>query len=188
MASLDAFRVIGDKQRIALALSRLGWISYDRQAYDHAGTLLQEALVLAKELNSKSQAVNLLNRLGFVALRRGQSQEAHRYFVESLTLLLEMNDRRCIAVALIGAAGALAMQSNSKRAAELTGAADALLEAPGRAPIISRDALFEISRQPENERRWVADLIHLDDEAFRVAHGKGRSLSLEQAIACAVRS
>jgi tetratricopeptide (TPR) repeat protein len=186
LTSLDAFRAIGDRQRIGLVLSRLGMISYDREKYDNAGMFLHEALGIAREVVAKSEMANLLTRLGFVALHQGRSQEAHRFFAESLTLLKEMNDRRHIALALVGAAGAVAMQSNSERAAELTGAADAMLEAPGRAPINRWGTPIDLSSDLENDKDWVADRIQLYDEAFRAAREKGRSLSVEQAIAHAV--
>ncbi|HEX9077164.1 MAG TPA: protein kinase [Anaerolineae bacterium] len=188
MASLDAFRAIGDKQRIAVVLSSLGWISYDRQQYDNANMFLQEAFGLARELDAKSETANLLNRLGFVAMHQGRSQEAHRLFAESLTLLKDMNDRRQIAVALIGVAGVLAMQSNFESAAELIGAADGLLEAPGRSPSTGRGAPVETSSRLEKERDWVASRIQLGDEAFQAARARGLSLSMEQAIACVLRA
>ncbi|MGE5262187.1 MAG: protein kinase domain-containing protein [Acidobacteriota bacterium] len=186
LASLDVFRAMGDKEKMVQGLDRLGLIACDRQQYDDATTFLEEALALTREMDDKSEMAQLLKRLGFVALYRGRSDQAHKSFIESLALVSEKNDRRSIAGILVGVAGALAMQSNYESAVELIGAAEVLLEAPIRAPVNWKGAPVESDSYLDKERGWVADRIQLNQEAFQAARARGRTMSLEQAIARAV--
>jgi hypothetical protein len=121
---------------------------------------------------------NGLDNLGQIALRQDKYDQAREYFVESLKLFKELNSRRHIADVLYGIAGALASKRKSTRAAQLIGAAETLLNAPG--------PQFENANRVEPDKNWLTARVQLTPEAFEVARNVGRTMSLEQAIACAM--
>ncbi|MBI5032450.1 MAG: protein kinase [Chloroflexi bacterium] len=177
-SSLETFRQFGDKRSMAQVLTNLGMIEYQRGHYDEAGIRFEEALLIWRELYDRFELAHLLDNLGQVALRQGKVDQARDFFIESLLLFKEMNSRRHIAQVLYGVAGAIASKRKSTRAAQLIGAAETLLTAPG--------PQIENTNPVEPDKSWLIARIQLEPEAFDVARAVGRAMSLEQAIKCAM--
>jgi tetratricopeptide (TPR) repeat protein len=177
-ASLAAFRQLGDKRSIAKVLSNLGLIEYHRQNYSDARALYEASLAVRRELRDKFGVAHQLDNLGYIALRQQNYEQARDLFVESLTLYRAMKSKRHIADVLYGIAGAIAAQGKPECAAQLIGAAEALLEAMG--------AQVETSNRAEYDRSVAMARARMDNAAFETARIAGRALTMEQAIALAM--
>jgi hypothetical protein len=116
-----------------------------------------------------------LHSLGNVAEHQGDYVVARARYEESLTIHHALEDRWSIALDLTGLAGERVVAGQPVRAAQLLGAAEALLEFIGvRLEPLTRTAY---------EHNVAAVRAQLSEEAFAAAWNTGRSLTVEQAIA-----
>jgi hypothetical protein len=103
---------------------------------------------------------------------------------QGLQLARDRHDRNEMADAIIAIAGSLSVgtaphQDQIRRAARLLGAAEADRERMG--------AFLQPSDTPEYQRILGEVRDHLDDRSFEAAWAEGRRLTLEQAIASALK-
>ncbi|MBV7339946.1 tetratricopeptide repeat protein [Chloroflexi bacterium TSY] len=73
--SLDESRDIGQPWRIALSLSSLACLNYDRQQFHQAERHLQEALALWEQLGNEPEMASVLRHLGRVLIAVGESRQ-----------------------------------------------------------------------------------------------------------------
>jgi hypothetical protein len=120
----------------------------------------------------------LLHNLAHVALVLRVPARAAALFAEGLTVSLERRDRR-LAAACVGGLGAVAAaEARPVRAAQLLGAAGAILRAAQlRSDGVDQEALD----------RAAAARAQLGAAAFAEAQEHGRALTLEQAASAALR-
>ena len=176
--SVALFREVGDHWGLALALNSLGDVARCRGDYDGEAALYEESLARFRELGDKQNVASLLHNLGYVAHHRGDKRRAVALFAESLGLFRELDDRQGVAECLAGLAGAAAAVGQPVRAARLFGAAEARLEAIG--------AQISPSNRSDYRRNLAAVRRELGDAALAAAWSEGRTMTLEQAVACAV--
>ncbi|MDQ3704356.1 MAG: tetratricopeptide repeat protein [Chloroflexota bacterium] len=101
LESLELFRQLGDKVRIAATLKNLGNDARLQGNYDAAYTYFQEGLELARELGNRQEMGTMLGDIGIVAQSLGDQEGARAYYEESLQIRRELKDRRGIAMMLV---------------------------------------------------------------------------------------
>ncbi|MFQ5874043.1 MAG: tetratricopeptide repeat protein, partial [Dehalococcoidia bacterium] len=172
-------RELGDKRDIAASLTNLGGVAVEQGDLGWAAELFEESLALDQELGDKEGIASSLSGLGEVARHQGDLGQAVELFEESLTLYRELGDKRGSTECLEGLAGLTCARGQPERAARLFGAAEALCEAIG-APLSPAD-------RADYDRDVSTVHAGLDEEAFAAAWAEGRAMTLEQAIAYALR-
>ena len=178
--SLSLFKELGEKRGIPYSLLNLGMMARKQGDYSVAQAYSEKSLVIFREIGDRSGIAWSLYNLGRVASDQDDTSSAQTYYEESLTLWREIGDRNGIVWSLRAFAGLAAKESKSEQAVVLWGAAEALRE-DIRAPL------------PSNERelydRGVAAARQaLGDELFTTVWAKGRAMTLEEAIALALKS
>jgi hypothetical protein len=121
---------------------------------------------------------NTLIGLGMVALAQGDDGRAAALLQESLRNSRDIGSRDLGGESLEGLSWVVAAQGQPRRAAALSGAADAL-----------RAALavpLQPDRRAEHDRAVDAMRAALGEEAFAAAWAEGRALPLDEAIALAL--
>ena len=98
--SLEVWRTVGDKKRIATALSTLGVGAQRQGNYEQATARFEESLPLLREVGEKQWTAIVLSSLGLIALYQGNHERARRLCEESLALFRDSGDARGIASAL----------------------------------------------------------------------------------------
>lgn len=99
--SLELFRQLGDKVRIAATLKNLGNDARLQGNYDASYAYLQEGLEIARELGNRSEIGMMLGDIGIVAQSLGDQEAASAYYEESLSIKRELKDKRGIAMMLV---------------------------------------------------------------------------------------
>ena len=162
--SLEAAKVVGHRRYMALALSNLGCLAYDRAEYYQAEQFQQEALAIWRELDHQPELASVLRCLGQITGAAGEPcrPEASAYFRQALKLALE---HRLAPVALDvfpGLAGLLAAGEPSGRAVEL-------------APLVEQ---HPVSSQQTRQEAWrqLAELAAmLPADEFAAAKSRSQS-------------
>jgi predicted ATPase/DNA-binding SARP family transcriptional activator len=120
-------RLLGDHEQTARALNELGYSHYQQKDYDAALHELNEALSLARELETPVFTANVLISLAEVQRERGE--DAAPLYAEALELHRQVGDRVGVASAL-GTMGDFAAQNGDLLGArtQLQEALDILIE------------------------------------------------------------
>jgi predicted ATPase len=176
--SLAIRRELGDKAGIAGSLYSLGSTAHRQGDYEAARTFLQESLALCRE-TGHSYTIHVLGLLGHVEREAGNYTQASAFYHESLLLRQDRGEMLNIARSLEDFAGLAGRQRQYERAVRLLGAAEASCQALGRTPPAG-DA-------PEYERMVAAARAALGEEVFAAAWEAGRSMTLEQVVAYALK-
>jgi len=171
--SLALFRKLDSTLYGAAPLGLLGLIQLERGELEAARALLEDSMVIVKQV---ADAVPIALGLARLLALQGDVAAARHQYQESLTLLLECNAyQQNIAFTLEDLAALEARQGAPRYAARLWGAAEALREAIG-API------YPVYRA--NYEQAVATVrTTLGEQDFRSAWNAGRSMTPQQALA-----
>ncbi len=174
--SLAHFRKLDSALYSAAPLGVLGFIRLEQGELEAARPLLEDSLLIIRQAGMVTDSVSLALGLARLLALQGDPASARRLYQESLTLLFEQNVcKENIAASLEGLAALEVGQGESRHAARLWGAAEALREAIG-API------WPVYRASYEQA--VANVrTTLGEQAFRVAWAEGRSMTPEQALA-----
>jgi tetratricopeptide (TPR) repeat protein len=177
--SLALYREIGDRQGIALVLGNLGMAAWTRGEYERAVALSEESLALYRATGDRRGIARLLGNQALISLHQRDYARAEARCRECLALYRDVGDRQGVSHYLPVLAGAAFGQGQIERAARLFGAGAALRERLGA-------SLPPIGRR-SHDRAVAAVRATLGEAAFEAAWAAGRSLSLDQAIAEALR-
>jgi predicted ATPase/DNA-binding CsgD family transcriptional regulator len=178
--ALALFRSLEDRPGIIFTVNVLGELLRLDGDYERAGRAYEESLTIAREEGDKLRQAVARANLGYVAQHAGDYERAESAILAGLGLLLELENTRYIPQDLAILAGPVAAQGNAEKAARLLGASEALLEKMG--------LVAQAADQVEIERNEAAVREQLDEAAFEAAWGKGRAMSLEEAVAYALGS
>ena len=176
--SLAIYRELGNKLGICSSLFSLGAVAGTQGDSASARSLFEESLAIFRELGDTRGISYSLGNLGNVAHDQGDYAFAHSLHEESLAIRREIWDKLGIAQSLEGLANLARSQQQTKRSAQLYGAADSLRQALG-ASIPSNDL-------PEHIARLAALRVSLGKERFAAAWEAGRAMTWEQAVAYAL--
>jgi tetratricopeptide (TPR) repeat protein len=147
--------------------------------HEQAYSVLQEALVSARETGNRMSQLWLRVRLGYVALRAGNLVEARDLLTETLQDFHRDGYTIGVIFALEGIVPLLIARGKPEAAARLIGCADATRETISdlRPPI--EDA--------EMYQNMAAILSKIGPSGFEVTYDEGRSMSLEEGVAYALK-
>jgi tetratricopeptide (TPR) repeat protein len=162
---------------MSVALNSLGDLSRLEGDYERAGLLYTEVARNAREHGAVFTRPGLLHNLAYVAHHVGEDERARSQFEEALSLYRDMGDRRGVAECVAGIA-TLETESNPRNATHLLSAALAAAEAMG--------SRLSSSNRGEYDRALAALHAALDETDFLTAWEKGRSMSLDEAMRCAL--
>jgi predicted ATPase/DNA-binding CsgD family transcriptional regulator/Tfp pilus assembly protein PilF len=98
--SLEVWRTVGDKKRIATALSTLGVAAQRQGDYEQATARFEEGLPLLREVGEKQWTAIVLSSLGLTLFYQGNHERARALCEESLALFRDSGDTRGIASVL----------------------------------------------------------------------------------------
>jgi non-specific serine/threonine protein kinase len=160
------------------ALNYLGHVEYARGNIAAAIARFEEAGDSFRTVGNTYGLGFVLTNLAKAARRSGDYARATALYSESLVLRYEQGDKYSIAGGLRGLALVAAKTRQYERAARLWGAAEALSEAIGAAPP---------RHQERAQDAIAATRCGLGKEGFAAAWAAGRSLSLAEAVAEAMR-
>jgi predicted ATPase/transcriptional regulator with XRE-family HTH domain len=174
--ALARWRELGDLHGVASASLNLGTIALRRGERVEARRRFEEALALQRRVGDARMTVILRENLATAVLADGDRTRAAALLRDALHARRALGDPAGIAISLIGAAE-IAAAGRSAPAAELLGAARAALAATGHVRHPVEAAALD---------RLADDLSGaLGDAAFLAAQERGRTGSLETAIAIA---
>jgi predicted ATPase/DNA-binding XRE family transcriptional regulator/Tfp pilus assembly protein PilF len=172
-------REMGDTGGVAESMCCLGRMLTGQGRYDEAEAVLEESLTLMREIRLTYALANALDGLACVATEQGDAERAMALFSEAIAVCQDLNDERSL-VDIVGHMAELAMtQGNAERGTRLAGAA-----AAGRQTI--QAAIPRVGRE-HRERALARACQDLGEDAFRLAWEAGRDMSLEEALAYALR-
>jgi predicted ATPase/DNA-binding CsgD family transcriptional regulator len=117
--SLEVWRRVGDKKRIATVLSALGVAAQRAGDYAQATARFEEGLPLLREVGEKQWTAIVLSSLGLIALYQGNHQRARTLCEESLALFRDSGDTRGIASVLTNLGMMRLEQGDDAQAARL---------------------------------------------------------------------
>lgn len=187
--SLAILRQVGDKWLIADALNVLGEIARCEGDHQRAASLYEQALVLFRELGSRRGLASSYHNLGYVALHLGDYEQARAYFIESLNVCQALRQPEGCVYGIVGLAGWMSLkeqanplpacQDRLQQAARLLGAAHAHFEA--------LNIVLDPADRFEYENCIALVRARLDEQTFAQAWAEGQTMSVEQAVACALR-
>jgi predicted ATPase/class 3 adenylate cyclase len=175
---LSLAREAGDVQIIAVLTYNLGFTAAMTGEYERAEAFVREARELFREVGDRGMAPLASNRLGFLALSQDDPDRAEELCVEAIRDLQEQAQIPGIDFALDILAGVAASRGGIRRAARLWGAVAGYRDATG-APWIPEDrAMIEAHIDAARTR--------LEEATWREEWEKGRSMTLDKAVDCAL--
>jgi predicted ATPase/class 3 adenylate cyclase/Tfp pilus assembly protein PilF len=173
--SLAIFRAIGQRRGESISLNNLGRVAHLQGNTGLARSRYEESLLIKRELSDKVGIASSLSKLGAVAQSEGDYERAGKLYYESLTLFHSAGDRQSAIPSLLGLAEVARISGHSSRAGYLIGLVQALLEATGGA--------LDPAAGQEYEHIKASVKADLGEAAWEAASSRGRTWTLEQAIA-----
>jgi hypothetical protein len=175
---MHLLREQGDKRILAFCLNNLAILVCSQGDLGRAALLTEESVALEQELGNRRGVSTGLYNLGWIALLQGDLGRATDLYRESLSLAWEIGLNPTVQSALEGFACVAREEGDAERAARLWGAAQTLHETKG----IPRDIDF----LAEADARISAVRSGIGEEAWEEAWGKGRVMTLDQAVSYAL--
>jgi non-specific serine/threonine protein kinase len=172
--SVDSARAMGDRRLLFSGLGNLAVALHRRGDWAAARELYEQALAVARELGTPWEIGNTLNEIGRAECDEGRHDLALKHFAEGVTILHGLGNRPDVIASLEGLAGVAAATAAPRRAARLSGAADALRQEMGNTRSVHESVAYERQLKP------VCAI--LTAEAFDQAWDEGRAMSLDDAV------
>ncbi len=191
-ACLEVFRASGDHEQDAFVLARMGGIFRLQGDESRAESMLRESVSLLRARGQRTKLYIALGELSSLEGSQGKLLRALGHMREALLIGQEIGHRPGIedslSMALMGCASYLAGLGALERAAQIGGAAEALLE--------RRDAtlpdLYYRQYMSDYYRRYMSKLqefkTQANEEKWAVWWAEGRAFSQEQAIMLALQA
>jgi predicted ATPase/DNA-binding XRE family transcriptional regulator len=177
--SLTLYKNLENMQGMALALIYLGRAAHMQGEVVRSNAILEESLALFKDLGDSRGVAEVLLELGRVARAQGNYMRSLKLCRESLVLSQKLGDKSYIAFCLTALAGVIQATGDARRAARLFGAAQGLLESLG--------AVLDPSGSLEYSNDLAAVRNQLGESAFEEARAAGGAMTVEQAVAYALK-
>lgn len=177
--SLARCRQADDPGNMVLPLDNLGIVAQYHGEFETARRYQDEALALCRKYNYENGLAHLLANMGSRAVQEGEYEQAREYYDEVLRLLQRQNYFGVGISCLDGVAELSSRLGRPLDAARLWGAAAQMREAAKHTV-----SVLYIERY---EKYKSAALGQTNREAFEAAWGEGRTMSMEDAIAYALK-
>jgi predicted ATPase/transcriptional regulator with XRE-family HTH domain len=176
--AVDACAPLGKAWHYASSILNLGNATLLLGDLTDTEALFEEAEGRYREQGDEVFAARARQHLGYVALVRGEYSRADTLFAESLRRLADLGEWMGVADGLEAAATVAAARGDAARAGRFVGAASALRERLGLAPLAYLYQIWRPFVARAEERLGVA--------AWAAACAEGRALSIEAAVECGV--
>ena len=176
--AVDACAPLGKAWHYASSILNLGNATLLLGDLTDTEALFEEAEGRYREQGDEVFAARARQHLGYVALVRGECSRADTLFAESLRKLANLGEWMGVADGLEAAATVAAARGDAARAGRFVGAASALRERLGLAPLAYLYRIWRPFVARAEERLGVA--------AWAAACARGRALSIEAAVECGV--
>jgi non-specific serine/threonine protein kinase len=144
--------------------------------------MFEEGLAVARRLGDRPHTYIALYNLAQVALSRGDHRRAATLFEEAVILSEQIGDRANVAYCLEGLAVVAGVRGETERCGRLIGAAESLHESVG-VPVY----VYYEPHRSLYERTTASVRSRLGEEAFEETRAEGRTMTLEQAVAYALK-
>jgi tetratricopeptide (TPR) repeat protein len=177
--SLVIRRQLGLGWMIAIGLNSLGEVHRYAGDDEEAQPLFEQALAIYQEGGDEPGIAWTRHNLGHVALRAGDARRAAEQFTLALSARYRHRYLLGVAAELAAFTGVASAAGDHARGARLCGASEALLERIHR--VLAPVDLVAYERDVARLR------AAMQPSAFEAAQAEGRALSLEAAIAMALR-
>jgi predicted ATPase len=168
----------GNSALLGMALNNLGAVAVDRGDHQRALRLFEESLAIGREQQDQDRLARAFMNLGMTTLMLGDVQRARALLRDSLVAAREIGLVEGFIGGFVGF-GAIYAREDPARAARLIGRADVLCEEAGNLEQMKDTVRVET----EAELR-----ARLGEEAYAAAYAEGRRLTLEDALALALRA
>jgi tetratricopeptide (TPR) repeat protein len=173
---------VGNTWSAAMMLTHWAPILLNQGNYARAAQLAQQALELARELGDRIAEYSALYNLALVAQAEHDYRTAHQVFGEALLLAQALGDDGNVAACFTGLGGVAAAYGAADRAAQLWGAAEALLET-------REAAVYAYTLDRALYAQMVAAArAQLGEPMFAAAWAEGKAMRLDHAIPYALTS
>ena len=172
--ALAKFRELGDVEGAAWSLISLGTVARYQGDVERASVLLTESLALSEGIGFREGIAWSVEQLGLLAALDGDPA-AISLLRRSLELHSELRDRWRMSSVLEDLAAIALAQGNTRQAARLLGAAEALRETIG--------TVIAPCERLQHNQTTMAVRTALGDEAFDVALRQGQLASLDELTA-----
>ncbi len=165
---------MGDRWAVGQLLNNQACVASDQGEYTEARQLLEESLIIRRQLGDKAGLALSLNTLADVVLDEGAFTDARPLLDESLAISRELGDQTAIAYLIEDYSGVAAAEAKPQKSLQLAGFAAALRESIG--------APLPPSEQKRVDRMVAPAREALSESSVTMAWETGRSMGLEQAI------
>jgi predicted ATPase/class 3 adenylate cyclase/Tfp pilus assembly protein PilF len=177
--SLSVARMFKNKSQQASQLRNMGETNMILGRTAQAKTLFEESITILRDLKFfNGDPAWTFHRMGRVARLQGEYEQARHHYAEGLRLAQKYNSRQSLAWCLAGLAELAALNNQPEKAVRLFGAAEAIPE-------------FRINLWPHErlEMEQISETIRsqFDEESYAAAYQAGRQMSLDKAVAYALR-
>jgi predicted ATPase/DNA-binding SARP family transcriptional activator len=178
--SLALCREIGNGAGTTAALNSLGIVARLQGNYQQAVALHEESLQLRREIGDRNGMASSLNNLGLALVEQHEAARAALALTESLALARKQGDKSGSLSNIEALAEVAIIRGRYREAITLLGAAEAGREALGSP--LSPDEITQLDPYRNQAR------AQLGEAAFAAAWEKGRTLTLDKAIALALNA
>jgi predicted ATPase/DNA-binding SARP family transcriptional activator len=178
--SASISRKLDDGIRLCASLNNLGYCLLQRHQYDRARVLCEEGLAVSRKIGHRNGESVLLGNLGIAALLERNHSDALGFFRQALDVDKELGYEEGVIYGLAGFAAALSATIDAADAALLVGAVDGAALALG----------VELEPLEDEVHRQLTETLKdtLGPDRFAEAHAAGEQLSLDDAVAYALRA
>jgi tetratricopeptide (TPR) repeat protein len=160
------FVALKNSMNHARTFNLLGEVKRMEQHYAEAIPHYMQSLRGLRAVDYQSGVAIVLSNLGWAVYHLGDYQTAFAHFAESINLAYELNFATGVAVALIGAAAALARLEEPHDAAQCLGAAEAIQQALGTGIAATDEPDYQRTRAELQAQLGQADF----DRAWQTGH------------------
>ena len=178
--SMVLARKAGDRSRIALTLNFMGDLARSERRAVQARSAYEESLSILREVGATKQIPATLHNLAYACLYEGNIERARSLFYESLEAQHAQKDREGVLEGLRGIAALASVTGLAAESACLYAAAIASSRGEDSSSLWALEKL-------EYEHYIGLARARLSDTEFKAEQAKGRILSMEQAIAYALK-
>jgi predicted ATPase len=177
--ALAVYREIRDKANTAYMLGVLANVSHIQGDLRHSAELYEESLIIWRVIGDEFSISQILANLGFVVLKQGKLERAATLFAEGLELNKRIENQTQISICLIGYATMFMARQRPELAAQYLGMAERVTseiqKVSGSYIHYKTGKLFETV------------CATMGDEAYTAAYEAGKQMSLDEAVAFALK-
>jgi len=174
------FEELGDPMGLVGVLEWLGRIALQRGDREAARPLLEERLAICRKQGESEPLIHALGAVGHLERDEGNYGRARVLYRESLLVRQRLGHQMALAQSLEDFAVLAGRERQAERAIRLLGAAEAFCETFGARPPAADAA--------EYERTSAEGWAKLGEAAFTSVWAAGRTMTLEEAIRCALET